>query len=485
MKTIFSDMKNAILNEPCINSALSLARVYGNLLWFADVGVYDASEIEAALISRCNIDLGLPQSNVDLAVRSSVLHVITEPYVSGGHTRLMEKLASMHAEPVDLLITRQASNAALVRVSSFFENVIQINPMTPLETVAEIARVLAGYEKVVLHIHPDDIYCVVACGLIAARQRAKIFFVNHADHVFSFGSSVADFYFELSSYGRRLDGLKTFRGEKSFLGIPIQMPVSLQDMSFAPGRYEELRFITAGSDIKFKPVKGLKLSTLLDRILTEYPNSTVRVVGSNLRTAYWWWLLKLKYRERFSVNSAMPYAEYQIAMTSADFFIDSYPIPGGTAFAEQYVAGRRCVGLISPLQGYSPADLLKRSTVEQVMNSISTYQHSSKIFQLIEHVNAIHNVKARYLACIEGGIVCENLLDSHCEWSGDINLFRHEESALSVDVSTANFLELYSLSPRLAFKLFCQISFDKKIKLFMKIAFAGFQSIKSIRSDAK
>lgn len=47
------------------------------------------------------------------------MHIVSEPFMTGGHTRLMEKLASMHAEPVDLLISRQAAPDAKAQVCRF------------------------------------------------------------------------------------------------------------------------------------------------------------------------------------------------------------------------------------------------------------------------------------------------------------------------------------------------------------------------------
>ena len=344
---IFTEIQSAILSEPELDAALELAHIYGNLLWFADVGIYDASDLEQELISRCTATPNRVVVDVDAVVRGSVIHVVTEPYVTGGHTRLMEKLAGMHDRPVDLLITKRASKAALDRVSRYFKSVVQIGLCTPLERVFETTDVLSRYEKIVLHLHPDDIYTVVACGLLNRRAEQKVFFVNHADHVFSFGCSVADYYFELSSYGRRLDALKKIKGVKSFLGIPIDVPEKKYESAKVHLNSESLHFITAASDIKFKPVKGLSLTVLLNRILTEYPNCKVSVIGSNIKTAYWWWLLKVKYKKRFLVIPIMPHSEYLATMQGADFFVDSYPIPGGTAFAEQFVLGRRCVGLVS------------------------------------------------------------------------------------------------------------------------------------------
>ncbi|MEQ7919213.1 hypothetical protein ABQX22_08460 [Xanthomonas sp. WHRI 1810A] len=484
MKKVIADLEDVILKEPSLDVALELAHAYGNLLWFADIGIYDASPLEQALISRCASSFDPPGLDIGVAETGTVIHVVTEPYVTGGHTRLMERLARMHEAPVDLLITKGGSIAAVERVSAYFEKVIQVSALTANSKVSEIAHVLSRYEKVILHIHPDDVYSVIACGLVAGVGR-KIFFVNHADHVFSFGCSVADYYFELSSYGRRLDELKVLKGKKSFLGIPIDIPEALWHSECEPSRDEKLRFVTAGSDIKFKPVKELSITPLLHKVLRDYPESTVCVIGSSLRTAYWWWFLKLKYKNRFSVVSTMPYAEYSMEVSRADFFIDSHPIPGGTAFAEQFIAGRRCVGLVSPLQGYSPADLLKRVSPDEVMTSIASYKYPQRVFEMIRDVHSTVNVKSRYIRCIEDGITSPNLLDTYCEWSGDVGMFRQTRSSLSVDVSVSTFLILRKLNAQIAIRLFVSLSFKKQLKLGLKLAMNKLRVFVSSPTDAK
>jgi hypothetical protein len=478
LKSVFDDIARAIVVEPDLSRALRLAEIYGNLLWFADVGVYDAAAVEVDLIARCKAGYVCAPSHASTLSETRILHVITEPFLSGGHTRLMEKLAGMTGGAVDLLITGKASAAAAQRVSNYVEKVFRINASEPVEKVREIADVVAAYQKVVLHIHPDDIYTVAACGVVADKAGLDVYFVNHADHVFSFGCSVADYYFELSSYGKRLDGLKAIKGRKSFLGIPIEIAASVAHRPFMPSLQDSLQFITAGSDIKFKPVKGLSPTHLLDRVLSDYPNSKMLVIGSDIKTAYWWWPLKLKFRSRFSVAKTLPFAEYNEAVKSADFYIDSYPIPGGTAFAEQYIAGRRCIGLVSPQQGYSPADLLKRPSVDEVMDTIAAYQPSPDILAKIIDVHSINSVKARFTACLDKGQTSTNILDTYCGWTGDIGLFRHDGTPAPFDVSVQSFSALKILSPFLAARLYQGLSFSKKVKLRLKQGIARLRRMR-------
>ncbi|MEN4945946.1 hypothetical protein [Pseudomonas proteolytica] len=472
MKKLFKDFEVAIRETADLNQALTLARAYGNLLWFADVGIHDAPLVEADLIERC---LSMADTNSVAASneRGGVLHVVSEPFMTGGHTRLMEKLASMHAEPVDLLISRQATPDAKAQVCRFFADTKVVSATFPVDALTEMVCLLSSYEKAVLHIHPDDILVVIACGVAKRISGLEVFFVNHADHVFSYGSSVADYYFELSGHGCRFDLTKHIQGRKSFLGIPLNIPNGKMAVDFKPAKQAPLLFISAGSDIKYKPRKGFSIFKLVARILDDYPTSTFMVIGTDVKKAFWWWPLKFKYRSRLSIRAHLDFQEYSELVSRADFYVDSHPLPGGTAFAEQFVRGQRCVGLISPVQGYSPADRLKRTDINTVMGSIADYRYDQEVFCAIEKVNAYDSVKARYLSCLYDEQVYANLLDTKGDWPGDTAFFEEEKDPLGADIAVDTFLLLFKLQRNLAFRLFMALSMGKKIKLLAKMILAG------------
>ncbi|MCU0214172.1 hypothetical protein N8A88_26705 [Pseudomonas shahriarae] len=471
MKKLFKDFETAINGTADLNQALALASAYGNLLWFADVGIHDAPLVEANLIERC-LSMAGSTFGATPNQRGGVLHVVTEPYMTGGHTRLMEKLASMHPERTDLLISRQAAPDAKAQVCRFFDKTSVVIATCPVDALTQIVCLLLSYEKAVLHIHPDDILVVVACGVAKRISGLEVYFVNHADHVFSYGSSIADYYFELSGHGCRFDLTKHIQGRKSFLGIPVNIPHGVMANNFKPAMQAPLLFISAGSDIKYKPRKGFSIFKLVARILDDYPASTFLVIGSDVKKAFWWWPLKLRYRSRLSIRAHLDFQEYSELVSKADFYVDSHPLPGGTAFAEQFVKGQRCVGLLSPVQGYSPADRLKRTDIDAVMGSIADYRYDEEVLCAIEKVNAFDSVKERYLKCLYDGQVYANPLVSSGDGLGDTAFFEEPKGSLKVDISLDTFLLLSRLQGGLAIRLFVAMSIGKKIKLLAKMILA-------------
>jgi hypothetical protein len=470
MLSLSDYFKSKIFSEEDLNKALELSQIYGSVFWAADMGINDASDIETELVERIGKSLEcVVKSNPE----KDTVHVISEPYLIGGHTRLMERLASMHDSKPDLIITRSASAEVKARLNQFFNIQYEVVAAEPVAQTLEIAKLLSDYRNVVLHVHPDDIVCIVACGLLQASCSAStIYFVNHADHVFSFGSSVADYYFEISSYGARRDVKKKIIGKKSFLGIPVDRPVnSLVTHSLTDK--DNLKFFSAASALKYKPRVGLSMSPVISMILDGYSNSTFHIVGANLFTNYWWWGLKLKYRNRFSVVPHLPFEEYKALLTQADFYVDSYPIPGGTAFAEQLIQGRRCIGLVSPIQGYSPADMLKSESKADILNDINAPRDYADAALMCVQMNGYSVVKQRYLNCIYNDTISVSDMEKYVPWTGDTDFMR-EGRKIKSPIPIETVIALVRIDKKLFFKLLSTLAMQQKIRVVVKLIIRQF-----------
>lgn len=441
MRTLLQPLRESVLSGQDLNASLKAAEIYGSLLHMIDIGQYDDPDVELNLVQR--VEEVLPPLAVPVTgekdVKKECLHIISEAFIIGGHTRLMEKLGQMHPVKPDVLITRRADEKARLRFNDIFSEIHEIAPNDLLDAVAKIRDISANYQRIVLHIHFDDIAAVVACGLVKNTgikngQPVTVFFVNHADHAFTYGSSISDFYFQLSSYGARLDLVKQIAGQTSFLGIPIadvtvqsnaenkseSVPVPANNSAT---RNQPLHFFTSGSAMKFRPFRGANMSPLISRLLNKWPNATFTLVGINFAGNVWLWPLKLRFGKRLQVLRLLPYDQFIARSKEADFYVDSYPFPGGTAFAEQVLAGKRGIGLTSNVQGYSPADKLKKQQVEQVVASIEHYNDDG-VFDEIVAINGYQAVKARYLACIYDNQPSLLNMETLVPWTGDTDYLR-------------------------------------------------------------
>lgn len=414
---IILELKNKITSTDDIEYAISLAEVLAKLLWSNNVGVYSFPDIETYLQVKVIDSIGSSENvrNED----GEILFVISEPYLAGGHTRLMERLSEMLVEDVDLLISRHSGVQEKNRMSSFFASVITVpNSLSILNKIIHISDIYAKYNKLILNIHPDDIISVLSCGLAKKKNPdLKCFFINHADHVFNVGVTVADIWFEISNFGRKIDKLRGVCCPTSFLGIPLDKNSEFfsENIKYPKSKDDVNKIISAASGAKFKPIKGVSIFPAISEMLADYPNAIIYIIGVNFYTDYWWWPVKLKHLSRLKLIKTLPYTEYLSLTKDCDLYIDSHPMPGGTAFVEQCLNGVYCTGIESPLQGYTPLEENKRKAGQ----SGFSINNLDIIMERIEAVHSFNKVRERFLNVIHHMTCSGNLLESYKGWTGN------------------------------------------------------------------
>ncbi|MDM5135569.1 hypothetical protein [Aeromonas salmonicida] len=435
---IILELKNKITSTDDLEYAISLAEVLAKLLWSNNVGVYSFPDIETYLLFKVIDSIG--SSEYVHNKNNDILFVISEPYLAGGHTRLMERLSEMLDEDVDLLITRRSGDRERKRMSSFFFSVITIpSSLSTLNKIEHISDIYAKYNKLILNIHPDDIISVLSCGLAKKKNPdLECFFINHADHVFNVGVTVADIWFEISNFGRKIDKLRGITCPTSFLGIPLDKNTKFdsENIRYPQSKNEIKKIVSAASGAKFKPIKGVSIFPTISELLVDYPHAIIYIIGVNFYTDYWWWPVKLKHLKRLKIIKSLPYSEYLSLTKDSDLYIDSHPMPGGTAFVEQCLNGVYCTGIESPLQGYTPLEENKR----KAGRSGFSINNLEMTMDKIEAVHSFYKVRERFLNVIRHMVCSSNLLESYEGWSGnehflekkDVDIFPFEMLSLSL-----------------------------------------------------
>ncbi|EPH3359193.1 hypothetical protein PCE38_001071 [Citrobacter freundii] len=426
---LLTKVNEYIFDDKELNLSIKNAQKIGSLLWFNNVGIYGLADIESEL---CDLCYNSKKWHETIGCSPNELFVVSEPYLTGGHTRLMERLSQYCENKPDLLITRMPHNTDVVaRMETFFNKItgIYVSKNNYLMHVYRLVEKIQHYNKVVLNIHPDDISAVISCGIAKKNNpKLKVFFVNHADHTFSFGQTIADLWFELSEFGRRIDVLRNLKTEKSFLGIPLDIAIidnekHLQTSGISNGDL----LVTAAAGFKYKPIRNETITKIIHPILDKYSKSKIYVIGVSKYRDYWWWATKLKYRSRIVLHSTLSYEEYLSLTNSAKGYIDSHPLPGGSAFAEQFFKGKFCIGLHSPVQGYTPIEVFKMRKFTGFHKCDN--REFRRVLDMAIEVHSSDKVKERFLLALDGTICKKNLCQSFIKWSGDEHFLENKHIA--------------------------------------------------------
>lgn len=356
LQRLVDDVLDRLRTESDIHAAFSLAHWLTTLLWKNHSRIYHLSELETILLDKLS---PLPGASTEpRACEDLEIHLATEVYRSGGHTPLMAHLIEQAARPVEVLLSRMTDvELAAQALGLPVEHVHSSGPEAlPEARVQALARRLLLANRVIVSIHPNDVVGAVALRMAKAmRPDLPIGFMNHADHVFSTGIGACDHVFEISAYGWALREARNTIDRSTFVGIPIRPRVT--PVTARTGSAEPPLLLTGGSPYKFRPLPGLSLPPLLADVLKRHPAVTLTALGPTPRD-WWWWPLRASFRRRVRVCHAVPKEQYQQLLQQCSVYIDSHPIPGGTALPEALMAGRNVAGIRGVVWGYSCADEL-------------------------------------------------------------------------------------------------------------------------------
>lgn len=364
MQRFVDDTIARIASHGSIQDACQLAQWLSTWLWKNATGIYRQDALEIALMQR--LDLSEPSPLCAAAThRGPEIHVATAVYPFGGHTSLMRCLIHMADATPGVLLTRMQDTAAACQRLNLPASKVQAMP-TGIEDVRDwvlrMAARLAEYQRVVLHIHPNDVLTALAIRVLRAQAPdIRILFVNHADHAFSVGIGAAHRVLEISRFGWALRHQRDSTATSTFMGIPIAQPAELTPCIVRPCP-SRVQLLSGGSPYKFRPVQGMSLPAALKRLLLRQPYR-VTVIGPHSRD-WWWWPLRLRFPRRVQIVKLLPKEAYQQLLTRCSIYVDSHPLLGGTAFPEALMKGCNVSGLRGLAWGYSPADELIVDNVE-------------------------------------------------------------------------------------------------------------------------
>lgn len=284
--------------------------------------------------------LGMPKA----ASSSRTLHVATSVAMTGGHSRVLAKwvqrdLSSSHA--IVLTSQSEAIPAYLEEIAAGRgAPVVKLNRGEgPVERARRLRALSGGFDRIILHHHPNDVVPVIA---YAKPGGPPVAMFNHAHYWFSLGSGVADVIINTTSYFQRLTlkqrfpratallrgpiGLGTMRWTdidkglaKTRLGLPADRPV----------------LMTIGSEIYFTPLDGQDFFRTLASVLEARPDVHVLVVGVPEHSP----LVPRYIRETGRVRLVGRVIDPRPYYEAADVCLESFPMPSLGATVEAVAFG--------------------------------------------------------------------------------------------------------------------------------------------------
>lgn len=340
-----------------LEQAAALVIVAAAFAWDHHPGVFCSPELEEitwVLSNTINASSSGPPRRLRAPILpEQVLHVFTEAYAVGGHSRLASHWMALDTSRRHFVVTTNQRGVLppSIRIASERSggSVITLNREKKglLETARQLAELADGFGLVVLHTHPSD--ALPGIAFAARRERPRVLLVNHADHVFWMGICVADLVICFRDSGRRLT--RERRGIEECRLVDLPLPLSLperrltveeakRELSIEP---DQLVLLTVASEYKFRTRGRPDFLDLVTPVVRETPNAVLLAVGP-ADTGRW---REAAEQTGGRVQALGVVTQPFLHRHAADIYLDSTPFGSITSLLESAAMG-------TPALAYTP-----------------------------------------------------------------------------------------------------------------------------------
>jgi hypothetical protein len=326
-----------------VEGILRAAEFAGGLAWNSHGGRFVLPLVEAAL-RDLRVGATVPSPEVVQGLRGRTLHVLTEAYGVGGHTRLVRAwIERMSSEGHAVILVRQkvAFDPRWVVPEGVDVPVFDLLARgmgSHAARAAFLAGCMGEARRVILHIHPDDALTVAAAH---ALPDVDFRFSHHADHVAWLGAALPATLLNYRQAGGRLAARRRGIPEASMGTVvplpiaPLRLPDRTQARAALGFRDTDLVLLTLATGYKYLPVAGRSLEAPFAHVLRR-PEVQLLAVGPEADHPVFAALA-----ERFpgQVRALGVLADPSLHRAAADVYVDSFPFCSPTSMLESAAAG--------------------------------------------------------------------------------------------------------------------------------------------------
>ena len=371
-------------------SSAAYIQAAGYYAWLHPTGLFASPELED-LLTQIGSSLVAPPPVAPRTPPKKVLHVLTEVHGLGGHTRLAWRWIEADAgRSHSVALTSQrvlevprplidAAEASGGRV-----HFLDRGPGGVLSRAEALRSLAADFDHVALHIHQYDVVPLLA---FARREsRPPLSFLNHNDHVFWLGATIADQVAEMRESGRDLSMSRRGISESriSMLPIPLEVAPKLLERSEAKKQLgiaeDAVVLLTVASAYKYNAPEGRHFTDVLLPVLQAHPKAQLLVMGP--ADSGVWAAASGKAAGQLKVLGRR--ADTALFYQAADIYLDSFPFSSLTAVLEAGCFGAPIVSYCARSTG---AEILcgdDLALTGLIQRGCSPDEYARKISRLIE-----------------------------------------------------------------------------------------------------
>lgn len=322
-----------------LEAAAAWSQIAAHYAWMNHTGLFADPMLERLLGA-----IGARPPQVAAARRRTppreVLHVVTQCYGTGGSTQAIacwieQDSARRHrvcitrqrgGPPPDKIVVPLETPEDLVR--------LDIERGGLIERAARLRALAAKADVVVLHVHPYDVVPVIAFA--GAGEHPPVIYVDHCDHVFWLGASIASVVMHMRDSGRRLAAARRGLdpGRSAVVPRPLRPAGRTLDRDAAKRSLgidpEAVLLVTAADGTKYRPVGSPSFLDLVGPALGRHPGALLHAAGPSPDDA--WRAASDRTDGRIRALGTLP--DVRRLQEAADIYVDSFPFSSLTSLLE-------------------------------------------------------------------------------------------------------------------------------------------------------
>ena len=353
---------------------------------------------------RCKLSIANLPKKINRNNKRNVLHVLTEGYDTGGHTRLVARWCeqdntSTHSvialEPFQNCTPQWLANSAQ-QTGGWYSTLYQ-----PNHGLCERAKILRNIayswaDVVVLHTHPFDPIPIMAFGI---DKGPPVIILNHADHVFWLGSSIADMVASIRPSAELLT--LTRRGSKRsmLLPIPLALPkinISKDDAKKQLGIDTKQKvLLSIANPYKYVSSGDYDFIQMLRRIDKKHKNVVSLVVGP--QDVNQWQSLRIATGNRakaFGIQNNL-----DVFHSAADVYLDSFCLGSLTASLEVGIKGVPVICMANGISKILSIDDVSYQKAKIIASDLTEYE--KKVDEMIKQPKLRTSIGNDLAKCIK------------------------------------------------------------------------------------
>ncbi|WP_034702673.1 glycosyltransferase family protein [Chryseobacterium luteum] len=320
------------LYEDCINYIEKTAS-FG---WFNFSGYYKSGPLEV-LLAKIQQKILPPASHQKKQKKTNkILHICSIVYTSGGHSKLLYNWIKNDSSKKHTILSTRLSLEELTEISHFYladhidAEHISVKSPSKIESAKLLNRqLLNGYDAIALHIHPDE--TITNIVLSQKDITTPVCFINHADHVFWLGTSVADIVLQIRESSIPVDEERRdiLKERQFFLPIPIETVHQMEEENTGHETHF-INLLSTGTAYKYNPNEHYNFLREAYKIAEENPDVIFHIVGIDSDYEY----AKEYQHERIVLHGIVSPQRLAEIEKTTDIYIEGYPMPSFTALLQ-------------------------------------------------------------------------------------------------------------------------------------------------------